>query len=132
VKHGAGLEGAFRTRTVQKFDSADAGEAGAVPREVDALEVFRFAWFAVRTSFGVIVLVLALDAALWTFVKIHSVLMSNAHSGATFKRVISYSTPGNSRQNQEGSAVTLRRPSSSESDSCVQLHSTVACARQSH
>jgi hypothetical protein len=34
-------------------------------------EVFRFALFAVRTFFGVILLILALYAALWVFVKVH-------------------------------------------------------------
>ena len=36
------------------------------------LDVFRFAWFAVRTFLGVIALVLALYAALWLFVKVLS------------------------------------------------------------
>ena len=32
------------------------------------LDVFRFAWFAVRTFLGVIALVLTLYAAMWAFV----------------------------------------------------------------
>jgi hypothetical protein len=65
------------------------------------LEVFRFAWFAVRTFFGVIALVLALEAALWAFVKIHSTLMSNVDSDAALKRVTLYNAPGVRCQGKE-------------------------------
>lgn len=41
------------------------------------LDVFRFAWFAVRTFFGVVALVLSLYAALWLFVKILSAAPGN-------------------------------------------------------
>ena len=75
-----------------------------VPREVGVLEVFRFAWFAVRTFFGVIALVLALEAALWAFVKIHSTLMSNADSDAALKRVMSYNAPGIRHLDREAAA----------------------------
>jgi hypothetical protein len=68
------------------------------------LEVFRFAWFAVRTFFGVIALVLALEAALWAFVKIHSTLMSNADSDAALKRVTTYNAPGIGDPDREAAA----------------------------
>jgi hypothetical protein len=71
------------------------------------LEVFRFAWFAVRTFFGVIALVLALEAALWAFVKIHSTLMSNADSGAALKRVMTYNAPAIRRPGQEAAVASL-------------------------
>lgn len=69
------------------------------------LEVFRFAWFAVRTFFGVIALVLALEAALWAFVKIHSTLMSNADSDAALKRVMTYNAPAIRRPDQGAAAL---------------------------
>lgn len=49
-------------------------------------DVFRFAWFAVRTFFGVIALVLALYAALWVFVKILSAAPGNDAAGAAIRR----------------------------------------------
>lgn len=56
-------------------------------------EVFRFALFAVRTFFGVILLILALYAALWVFVKVHSAAMGNADPDAALRRVKSYDAP---------------------------------------
>ena len=53
-------------------------------------EVFRFALFAVRTFFGVILLILALYAALWVFVKVHSAAMGNVDPDAALRRVTSY------------------------------------------
>ena len=41
-------------------------------------EVFRFAWFAVRTLFGVVLLILTLYGAMWVFVRIHSAAMGNS------------------------------------------------------
>ena len=54
------------------------------------LEVFRFALFAVRTFFGVILLILVLYAALWVFVKVHSAAMANVDPDAALRRVMSY------------------------------------------
>ena len=53
-------------------------------------EVFRFALFAVRTFFGAILLILALYAALWVFVKIDSTAKGNVDSDAALRRVMSY------------------------------------------
>jgi len=57
-------------------------------------DVFRFAWFAVRTFFGVCLLILALYAALWAFVRIHSGLAPSADPDAALKRVMSYNARG--------------------------------------
>jgi hypothetical protein len=53
-------------------------------------EVFRFALFAVRTFFGVILLILALYAALWVFAKVRSAAMGNADPDAALRRVKAY------------------------------------------
>lgn len=53
-------------------------------------EVFRFALFAVRTFFGVILLILALYAALWVFVRILSEAPGNTDPDAALRRVKSY------------------------------------------
>jgi len=66
------------------------------------LEVFRFAWFAVRTFFGVIAFVLALEAALWAFVKIHSTLMSNADTDTALKRCHDIQRAGNRTSGSRG------------------------------
>jgi len=58
--------------------------------EAAVLEVFRFALFAVRTFFGVILLILALYAALWVFVKVHSAAMGNVNPDAALRRVTSF------------------------------------------
>jgi len=42
------------------------------------LDVFRFAWFAFRTFLGVILLVLAMEGAMWVLVKLHSMATNNA------------------------------------------------------
>ena len=54
------------------------------------LDVFRFAWFAVRTFFGVVALVVPLEAALWMFVKIHAAAIASTDSEAALRRVNSY------------------------------------------
>jgi len=54
------------------------------------LDVFRFAWFAVRTFAGLVLLVLTLHAALWLFVKILSAGPGNDDPGAALRRVQSY------------------------------------------
>ena len=53
-------------------------------------DVFRFAWFAVRTFLGLISLVLTLYAALWLFVKVDSTLRGNADRDAALRRVKAY------------------------------------------
>jgi hypothetical protein len=60
--------------------------------EAAVLEVFRFALFAVRTFFGVILLILVLYAALWAFVKVHSAAMGNADPDAALRRVKLYNS----------------------------------------
>ena len=50
-------------------------------------DVFRFAWFAVRTFFGILLLVLVLRGALWTLVKLHSAAMAHAKPAAATYRV---------------------------------------------
>lgn len=57
------------------------------------LDVFRFAWFAVRTFFGVVALVLSLYAALWLFVKILSAAPGNDDPDAALRRVKAYNAP---------------------------------------
>ena len=58
------------------------------------LDVFRFAWFAVRTFFGVGALLLAMYVAMWVFVKIHSTAMGNADPDAALRRVMLYNGQG--------------------------------------
>jgi len=65
------------------------------------LDVFRFAWFAVRTFLGVIALVVTLYGALWLFVKILSAAPGNDDPGAALGRVNSY----NARAAAAGRAV---------------------------
>jgi hypothetical protein len=61
-------------------------------REAAVFEVFRFALFAVRTFFGVILLILALYAALWVFVKILSAAPGNDEPRGALGRVESYNS----------------------------------------
>ncbi len=53
-------------------------------------DVFRLAWFAVRTFIGVILLVVTLHAALWLFVKILSTAPGNDDPDAGVRRVNAY------------------------------------------
>ena len=69
------------------------------------LEVFRFALFAVRTFFGVILLILVLYAALWVFVKVHSAAMANVDPDAALRRVKSYNAPTIRREHGTAPAV---------------------------
>jgi hypothetical protein len=43
------------------------------------LDVFRFAWFAVRTFFGIGLLILAVETSMWMLLKVHS--MGNGQPG---------------------------------------------------
>jgi hypothetical protein len=70
------------------------------------LDVFRFAWFAVRTLFGVIALVLTLHAALWVFVKILSLAPGSTDPGAALRRAKSYDSLPIRRGDGSGTAVT--------------------------
>jgi len=72
---------------------AGVTEVNPVSKEVAALEVFRFAWFAVRTAFGLIALILVAYAALWLFVKTLSMNPGNAEPDAALRRVMSYNAP---------------------------------------
>ena len=73
------------------------------------LDVFRLAWFAVRTFFGVVVLVLSLYAALWLFVKILSAAPGNVDPGAALRRVKAYNAlrdqTGGLKTNSPGSSI---------------------------
>jgi len=51
------------------------------------LDVFRFAWFALRTFAGFVLLVLTLYAALWAFVKIDSMATRNVDHHAALRLV---------------------------------------------
>ena len=53
-------------------------------------DVFRFAWFCLRTFIGLIGLILALYGALWLFVKIDSARSGNADPDAALQRVKLY------------------------------------------
>jgi hypothetical protein len=75
-------------------------------REAAVFEVFRFALFAVRTFFGVILLILALYAALWVFVKVHSAAMGNADPDAALRRVMSYNAQAIRREAGKAAAVS--------------------------
>jgi len=55
-------------------------------------DVFRFAWFAVRTFLGLIGVVLTLYGALWLFVKLDSTLRGNADPDAALRRVKLYNS----------------------------------------
>ena len=54
------------------------------------MDVFRFAWFAVRTFLGLIGLVLTLYGALWLYVKVDSTLRGSADLDAALRLVRSY------------------------------------------
>lgn len=68
-------------------------------------DVFRFALFAVRTFFGVILLILALYATLWVFVKVHSAAMGNVDPDAALRRVKSYNAPAIRHEDGRAPAV---------------------------
>jgi hypothetical protein len=73
------------------------------------VEVFRFALFAVRTFFGVILLILALYAALWVFVKVHPAAMGNADPDAALRRVKSYNARAIPHVDRKATAVSPDR-----------------------
>ena len=54
------------------------------------LDVFRFAWFAVRTFIGFILLVFSIYAATWVLVKIHSMATRDVDPDAAPRLVNSY------------------------------------------
>jgi len=74
------------------------------------LDVFRFAWFAFRTLLGVILLVLAMEAAMWVLVKLHSMAAGSASPSAASRRVMSYSAPGVRHTDRRGAAVSSASP----------------------
>jgi hypothetical protein len=84
--------------------------------EATVLDVFRFAWFAVRTFAGLVLLVLTLYAAMWAFVKILSAAPGNDDSGATLRRVKSYNALriGQERKPQAAPPTRARTPQISE------------------
>jgi hypothetical protein len=72
--------------------------------EATVFDVFRFAWFTVRTLAGFVLLVLTLYAALWAFVKIDSLPTRNADHGAVLRLVKTYNAQ-TSGQNRKRPAV---------------------------
>jgi len=72
-------------------------------------DVFRFAWFALRTACGLIALILAAYVALWLFVKILSMDPGNADPDAALRRVKSYNAQAarQSRPTDRGSRIRL-------------------------
>jgi len=62
------------------------------------LDVFRFAWFAVRTFAGFVALVPVLYAVLWLFVKILSAAPGTDDHGAALRRVKSYNMPATAEE----------------------------------
>ena len=85
-------------------------------------DVFRFAWFAVRTFAGVILLMLALHAALWMFVKLHSMASRNVDPDAALRRVMSYNARANSHE--DGKAVGVSPTDSARALSRVNQKTT--------
>ena len=73
-------------------------------------DVFRFAWFTVRTFFGILLLVLVMRGALWTLVKLHSAAMAHANSPAATYRV-------------PASRASITTPQSSNSRLHIDAHS---------
>jgi len=78
-------------------------------------DVFRFAWFAVRTFFGVCALILVAHTALWLFVKIHSMGPGNADPDAALRRVKSYRAQA-IRQERPTDRGSRGRPGQSDDD----------------
>lgn len=64
-------------------------------------DVFRFAWFAVRTFLGFVLLVVAAYAALWVFVKILQADPGNDDPGVALRRVNSYNAQAAARERKE-------------------------------
>ena len=78
------------------------------------LDVFRFAWFALRTFAGFVLLVLTLYAALWAFVKIDSMATRNVDHHAALRLVKSYNaqTSGQNRKRQAVPPTSVHTPNS--------------------
>ena len=70
-------------------------------------DVFRFAWFAVRTFLGLSLLVAALYVALWLFVKILSAAPSNDDPNGALRRVQSYNAAQAAGRHRAAPAVPL-------------------------
>ncbi len=75
------------------------------------LDVFRFAWFAVRTFFGIGLLILAVETSMWMLVKVHSMATGNLESDAALRRVTSYNTAGIGHKDRPGAPVSSGSPS---------------------
>jgi hypothetical protein len=77
-------------------------------------DAFRFAWFAVRTFAGFVLLVLALYATLWAFVKIDSMATRNVDHDAALQLVKSYNaqTSGQNRKPQAVPPTGVHTPNS--------------------
>ena len=72
-------------------------------------DVFRFAWFAVRTFFGILLLVLVLRGALWTLVKLHSAAMAHAKPAAATYRVPASSASITTPQRENSGRTCVHR-----------------------
>jgi len=93
-------------------------------KEVAAVsEVFRFAWFAVRTAFGTIALILAGYVALWLFVEILSMDPGSTDPDAALRRVMLYNAP---RATQGRKAPSVARAGTNDCNA----DSAVACERR--
>ena len=77
-------------------------------------DVFRFAWFAVRTFAGFVLLVLTLYAAMWAFVKVDSMATRNVDYDAALRLVKSYNarTSGQNRKPQAVPPTSGHTPNS--------------------
>jgi hypothetical protein len=73
-------------------------------QEEARLGVFRFAWFAMRTFFGVLALILVAHAAMWLFVRVDSMSMRNADPNAALERVKSYNAQVDRGRDPAGSS----------------------------
>ena len=71
------------------------------------MDVFRFAWFAVRTFFGIGLLILALEASMWMFVKVHSMAMGDVEPDAALRRVNSYNASAIRHKDRPAAAVSF-------------------------
>jgi hypothetical protein len=75
------------------------------------LDVFRFAWFAVRTFFGIGLLILAVETSMWMLVKVHSMATGSLESEAALRRVNSYHASEISHKDRPAAPVSSGSPS---------------------
>jgi len=83
---------------------------GSLPRTKAMLDVFRLAWFAVRTFFGAIALVLAMYAALWVFVRVLSAAPGAADPNGAPPRTMSFEAR-DTEQDRKAASLPKAQPS---------------------